>query len=35
VSGNPTDVSIITGSPIFTNNAWTMNGIYMLGGPNI
>jgi hypothetical protein len=27
VTGNPTDVSIITGSPIFTNNAWTMNGI--------
>jgi hypothetical protein len=27
VSGNPTDVSIITGSPIFTNNAWTMNGV--------
>lgn len=28
VSGNPTDVSIITGSPIFTNpTAWTMNGV--------
>jgi hypothetical protein len=27
VTGNPTDVSIITGSPIFTNNAWTMNGV--------
>ena len=27
VSGSPTDVSVITNSPIFTNNAWTMNGI--------
>ena len=27
VTGNPTDVSVITGSPIFTNNAWTMNGV--------
>jgi hypothetical protein len=26
VTGNPTDVSIITGSPIFTNNSWTMSG---------
>jgi hypothetical protein len=27
VSGSPTDVSVITNSPIFTNNAWTMNGV--------
>jgi hypothetical protein len=27
VSGSPTDVSIIANSPIFTNNAWTMNGV--------
>jgi hypothetical protein len=27
VTGNPTDVSIIVNSPIFTNNAWTMNAI--------
>jgi hypothetical protein len=27
VAGNPTDVSIITNSPIFTNNVWTMNGV--------
>ena len=26
VTGNPTDISIIANSPIFTNNAWTMNG---------
>jgi hypothetical protein len=27
VANNPTDVSIIANSPIFTNNPWTMNGI--------
>jgi hypothetical protein len=26
VTGSPTDVSIITASPIFTNNPWTMSG---------
>jgi hypothetical protein len=29
VTGNPTDISIIANSPIFTNNAWTMNGVSM------
>jgi hypothetical protein len=27
VTGGLTDVSVITGSPIFTNNTWTMNGV--------
>lgn len=27
VPGSPTDVGIVTGSPVFTNNPWTMNGI--------
>jgi hypothetical protein len=27
VPGGLTDVNVITGSPIFTNNAWTMNGV--------
>jgi hypothetical protein len=27
VTGNPTDISIIANSPIFTNNPWTMNGV--------
>jgi hypothetical protein len=27
VPGSPTDVSVITGSPLFTNNTWTMNGV--------
>ncbi len=27
VPGNLTDMAVITGSPIFTNNNWTMNGI--------
>ena len=27
VTGNPTDISIITGSPIFNNHPWTMNGV--------
>jgi len=29
VTGNPTDISIIANSPIFTNNPWTMNGVSM------
>ena len=27
VTGNPTDISIIANSPIFTNNPWAMNGV--------
>lgn len=27
VPGNPTTVSIVTGSPVFNNNPWTMNGV--------
>jgi hypothetical protein len=27
VPGSLTDVAVVTGSPIFTNNAWTMNGV--------
>jgi hypothetical protein len=30
VTGNPTDVSIIAHSPIFTNNAWVMNGVNVM-----
>jgi hypothetical protein len=32
VSGSPTDASIITGSPIFTNNNYTMNGVNVTAG---
>lgn len=29
VPGSPTDVGIVTGSPVFTNNSWIMNGVFV------